>query len=67
MLLQEKLASNKRLGQLVDMNMRLAKKLRYQAEQAADDKDYDSAIKLMEDSTKQIIRAIRAAGVYIPG
>lgn len=41
--------------------------LRKQAEAVAAKGDYEGGIKLLEDSTKQLIRAIRSAGIYIPG
>jgi hypothetical protein len=41
--------------------------LRVQAEQAAGKKKFEEAIQLLEESTKEFIRAIRSAGVYIPG
>jgi hypothetical protein len=44
-----------------------AGELRTQAEAAAGKKNFDEAIRLLEDSTKEYIRAIRSAGVYIPG
>jgi len=44
-----------------------AASLRAQAEQAANDEDFKQAIDLLEQSTKQFVRAIRSAGVYIPG
>lgn len=44
-----------------------AGELRVQAEQAAGKKKFDEAIRLLEESTKEFIRAIRSAGVYIPG
>lgn len=44
-----------------------AGELRLQAEQAAGKKKFEEAIRLLEDSTKEFIRAIRSAGVYIPG
>jgi len=44
-----------------------AASLRKQAEQAASDDDFKQAISLLEQSTKQFVRAIRSAGVYIPG
>jgi hypothetical protein len=30
-------------------------------------KDYEAGIQLLEESTKELVRAIRGAGVYIPG
>jgi hypothetical protein len=44
-----------------------AGELRVQAEQAAGKKKFEEAIQLLEESTKEFIRAIRSAGVYIPG
>jgi tetratricopeptide (TPR) repeat protein len=41
--------------------------LRTEAETAAAKKNYEEAIELLENSTKELIRAIRSAGVYIPG
>jgi hypothetical protein len=41
--------------------------LRTRAEAAARDRDYANALRLLEDSTRELVRAIRAAGVYIPG
>jgi len=47
--------------------MKQAEDLRTQAEQAAEQQDFKAGIKRLEESTLQIIRAIRAAGIYIPG
>lgn len=44
-----------------------AETLRSQAEAAAGRKQYEEAIGLLEQSTRELIRAIRSAGVYIPG
>ncbi|HLA35352.1 MAG TPA: hypothetical protein VJ001_10865 [Rhodocyclaceae bacterium] len=44
-----------------------ANELRNQAEAAAAKKDYADAVKLLEDSTAELVRAIRNAGIYIPG
>ena len=41
--------------------------LREDAEVAAGKEEYVEAIELLEESTKELIRAIRSAGVYIPG
>lgn len=41
--------------------------LREDAESAAGEEQYEEAIELLEESTKELIRAIRSAGVYIPG
>ena len=41
--------------------------LRLQADQQARGGDHAGAVKLLEDSTRELVRAIRAGGVYIPG
>ncbi|HHH48022.1 MAG TPA: hypothetical protein ENK51_03945 [Gammaproteobacteria bacterium] len=50
-----------------DKDMAEAKALRKQAEAQAASGAYDLAIETLEKSTRHIVRAIRAAGVYIPG
>ena len=44
-----------------------ARLLRQQADAYAAENAFDIAIQLLEQSTKQLVRAIRSAGVYIPG
>lgn len=44
-----------------------AAKLRTQAEAAAARRDHAGAIPILEDSTRELVRAIRGAGIYIPG
>ncbi len=44
-----------------------AKNMRQQAELHAKYEAYEKAIDLLEQSTKQLVRAIRSAGIYIPG
>jgi hypothetical protein len=44
-----------------------AQQLRTRAEEAAGRKDFSDAVKLLEDSTAELVRAIRNAGIYIPG
>lgn len=41
--------------------------LRTQAESTAAAGDHGAALKMLEDSTRELVRAIRSAGVYIPG
>ncbi len=53
--------------QRFDKDMSQARELRQQAEAQAEKGEYEAAIKTLEESTKHIVRAIRAAGVYIPG
>jgi hypothetical protein len=65
--LKEKLDANPGLAKLVDMNMKIAQDLRDKALNQAEQGDFEAAVKTLENSTGQIIRAIRAAGIYIPG
>lgn len=44
-----------------------ARGLRSQAEATAGRGDHAAAIRLLEDSTRELVRAIRGAGVFIPG
>lgn len=44
-----------------------AAQLRQQAEAQARVSEYEPAIHLLEESTRELVRAIRGAGVYIPG
>lgn len=64
--LKEKRA-DPRFGKLMDIPLKKAEQLRADAEQKAASGDHAGAIKVMEESTKNIIRAIRMAGIFIPG
>ncbi|MFV2055292.1 MAG: hypothetical protein ACC707_02450 [Thiohalomonadales bacterium] len=55
------------IAKKVDKETDQAHKLRLQAEAKAGKGDFESAVKTLENSTQYIIRAIRAAGVYVPG
>lgn len=44
-----------------------AQSLRARAERRAGDGAWAEAVGLLEESTKELVRAIRAAGIYIPG
>jgi hypothetical protein len=44
-----------------------AGKIRKEAEGMAGKGEYDAAIKKLDDSTRELIKAIRAAGIFIPG
>lgn len=66
-LLDEKRASNPNLEAMVQKNLDLAASIRLNAEGMAAKKDFEAGIKLLEDSTKELVRAIRGAGIYIPG
>ena len=41
--------------------------LRASAEKAAQAEDFAGAIRILEESTRELVRAIRGAGLYIPG
>jgi hypothetical protein len=66
-LLDEKRATNASLETTVKQYTDQAAVLRTSAEGMAAKKDFEAGIKLLEDSTKELVRAIRSAGVYIPG
>jgi hypothetical protein len=52
---------------MVDQAVASSTTLRKQAEGQAARNDHKTAIKTLEDSTRELVKAIRAAGVYIPG
>lgn len=65
-LVEEKLAGsapNPRINELLAS----AGALRGEAEAAASRGDHEAGIKLLEQSTGELVKAIRAAGIYIPG
>jgi uncharacterized protein YfiM (DUF2279 family) len=66
-LLEERRASNPALDRSVQNFLDGAARLRSEAEQQAQKGSFDAAIKTLEDSTRELVRAIRGAGVYIPG
>jgi hypothetical protein len=52
---------------MVSGRVERARQVRTQAEQAAARGDHAAGIKLLEESTGELVKAIRSAGVYIPG
>lgn len=66
MLIQVLLAEKRGASQVQDF-MAKARELRTRAEAASAGRDYTEAIRLLEESTRELVRAIRGAGVYIPG
>ncbi len=44
-----------------------AASLRKKAEEQAGSRDYEGAVKTLEDSTRELVKVIRGAGIYIPG
>jgi hypothetical protein len=71
MLINMLLADRKEASGLMPAGMQVlidkAQLLRAQAEAQGQGGDHAGAIKLLEDSTRELVRAIRAGGVYIPG
>jgi hypothetical protein len=66
-LLKEKIESDQRVKDNVRKFMDKAADDRKDAERLAEKGDFESAIRSLEQSTKEIVRAIRSAGIYIPG
>lgn len=52
---------------MVDQALAAATTLRSQAEAEAARRDHETAVKTLEQSTRELVKAIRGAGVYIPG
>ncbi len=65
-LLDEKRASNANLESMVKGYLEKSASLREEADALAGRKEFEAAIKLLERSTRELVRAIRGAGVYIP-
>jgi hypothetical protein len=65
-LLDEKRASDASLEGLVKAYLDKSASLRDQAEALAGKREFEAAIKFLESSTRELVRAIRRAGVYIP-
>lgn len=66
-MLIEVLLSEKKADSMVQGFIEKANALRAQAEAAINGKDYTTGVKLLEESTTELVRAIRGAGIYIPG
>lgn len=67
LLLAEKRAANAGLDSQVQKYLDQAALLRGAADASAAARDYEGAIRQLEEATGQLVRAIRGAGVYIPG
>jgi len=65
-LLEEKLKSE-RVRRVVQPFVDKAAEVRAEGERQAAQGDYEKAVETLERSTKELLRAIRAAGLYIPG
>jgi tetratricopeptide (TPR) repeat protein len=66
-LLKEKMKTNGGIETMVNKFMDRAEELRARADEQASDGQYENAVITLEQSTKEIVRAIRSAGIYIPG
>jgi hypothetical protein len=67
LLLAEKRAANPALDATAKPYLDQAAQWRAEADARAAGKDFVAALRLLEDSTRELVRAIRSAGVYIPG
>jgi biopolymer transport protein ExbD len=67
MLIKVLVDDQKASGDMVKNFLSKAAEFRLKADAAASRKDYAEAIKLLEESTAELVRAIRNAGIYIPG
>jgi endonuclease III len=65
-LLDEKMKDQRISGQ-VEPFLEEAGMLRRQAEEQADAGEFEKAVSTLEESTRQVTRAIRSAGIFIPG
>lgn len=65
MLLKDKRGGT--MDAMVDQAVSASARLRRQAEAEAARDDHKAGIKALEESTRELVKAIRAAGVYIPG
>ena len=52
---------------MVDRALKSAGDLRRQAEEQAGRREFDAGVRTLEESTRELVRAIRSAGVFIPG
>ena len=52
---------------MVQKFLEQAAQLRAAAEELAAKRDYEGGVKMLENATKELVRAIRGAGIYIPG
>lgn len=66
-LLREKMEANEGIRKMAQLFIDKAAGTRSKAEALAGEGDYEAAVETMEQSTKEILRAIRSAGIYIPG
>ena len=66
-LLEEKMNESERVASMVNSFLDKARALREQGDRQAAAGDFESAVTTLEAATKELVRAIRSAGIYIPG
>lgn len=59
--------SSSAVDDMVERSVQAAATLRTQAQAQAAQRQHETAVKTLEDSTRELVKAIRGAGVYIPG
>ncbi|WP_371374241.1 hypothetical protein [Thalassotalea aquiviva] len=68
LLVEKKLASKpESFKKRIDDRVAKAQEYRLESEQFADDGDFEQAIEIIDKSTKELVKAIRMGGVFIPG
>ncbi len=67
MLIQVLLADRPQSASLMQGFVDRSTRLRGEAEAAAKKGDHEAAIQRLEEATRELVRAIRAGGIYIPG
>lgn len=67
MLIKVLVDDKKASGDMIQSYLSKGQALRVKADEAASRKAYDEAVKLLEEATSELVRAIRNAGIYIPG
>lgn len=66
-LAEQKVKSDPNKRKTVDSFVEKAAQIRTQAEARAGTGDFDAGVELLENSTKELVRAIRSVGIFIPG
>ena len=66
-LVEDRSKANPSMDERMKAFLERAGQLRGQAESSASRGDYSGAIQLLETSTSELVKAIRNAGIYIPG
>lgn len=66
-LAEQKIKSDQQKRKMIEKFVEKAAKIRTQAESSAGSGDFDQGVILLENSTKELVRAIRSVGIFIPG